>query len=557
MTTQPRRKGGSGLSRGIGMLARIERAERRLWRLALVLFMLLALSLLLLDATTVATERGIGGITTRFLGIIGDYGTSAALLVVVLLTCAYFSEKLVAVRRQNRELVSAIDSTAKLLSLRNQQLDAWSQLSHNLITNFNLPRLLDLIVRTATDVTECDCGVVMLVEEDRHDLRVAAIQARGLQVELARRVAEIVIRTGEELYLRPGELPEELDRPDLPWEDLVSLVAAPLTYGKDVVGAILVGRVQPREAFGEDVIDSLSSFASQASIALEKAKLYAESQKQLDRLGKLLDGLRSTQVQLIESEKLAGLGLLADKVARGISYPVTAITARSDLLLEREECAPDLVRRDVTAIRHQAARISETLKGLLTLYGRKEGQQREPADVNEIIRETLDVLRDDLEMSGIEVAEHYGELPGIRASASDLQHVFVNLLVSACHAMRQGGRLTITTRTSDSGSVEVCLEQTGGTVLADLGEEGLAAALLRSDGDESKHVLGVAYRSVRALGGEMEATAKPGEKTELRIQLPVSASVGASGQQRRSEQPYSRDAGMTASLTLGTDTRLH
>lgn len=534
--TTPRGNGRPGPSKGIGMLARIERAERRLWRLALVLFMLLALSLLLLDATAVTTERGVGGITNRFLGIIDDYAASAALLVVVLLICAYFREKLVAVRRQNRELVSAIDSTAKLLSLRNQQLDAWNQLSHNLITNFNLPRLLDLVVRTATDVTECDCGIVMLVQEDRHHLRVAAIQARGLQVELARRVAEIVIGTGRELYLRPGELPEELDRPDLPWEDLVSLAAAPLTYGKDVVGAILVGRVQPREAFGEDVIDSLSSFASQASIALEKAKLYAESQKQLDRLGKLLDDLRSTQAQLIESEKLAGLGLLADKVARGISCPVMAITARSDLLLEREERAPDLVCRDITAIRHQAARISETLKGLLTLHGRTEHRHPEPTDVNEIIRETLDVLRDDLELSGIEVAQSYGELPGLRASAGDLQQLFVNLLVSTCYAMPQGGRLTITTQASDSGSVEVRLEQTGSTVAADLGEGGLAAALFRSDGDDSKHVLGVTYGSVRALGGEMEATAKPGDKTELRIQLPVSAFVGASGQQSRREQ---------------------
>ncbi|MBE9566464.1 MAG: hypothetical protein IMF16_06925, partial [Proteobacteria bacterium] len=240
---------------------------------------------------------------------------------------------------------------------------------------------------------------------------------------------------------------------------------------------------------------------------------------------------------LIESEKLAGLGLLADRVARGISYPVTAITARSDLLLEREEWAPDLVRRDVTAIRHQAARISETLKGLLTLHGRTEDRHPEPTDVNEILRETLDVLRDDLEMSGVEVAESYGELPDIHASAGDLQHVFVNLLVSVCHTMEQEGRLTITTQVSDSGSVEVRLEQTGSTVAADLGEGGLAAALLGSDGDESKHVLAVAYRSVRALGGEMEATAKPGDKTEFRIQLPVSAPVRAFGRQSRGEQP--------------------
>ena len=46
------------------------------------------------------------------------------------------------------------------------------------------PRLLDLVVTTATDVTECDCGIVMLVEEDRHD---ELMERSGLYAEMYNR----------------------------------------------------------------------------------------------------------------------------------------------------------------------------------------------------------------------------------------------------------------------------------------------------------------------------------------------------------------------------------
>ncbi|MCJ7823097.1 MAG: GAF domain-containing protein, partial [Armatimonadetes bacterium] len=253
-------------------LRRIERAEQRLWLLALVLLLLVTTGLLVLDASSVTVERLLTGMTARLSDILSSYSASLALLTIVLLVCAYFYEKLAMVRTQNRELVLALDTSAQILAQRNQQLDTWSQLSHSLITNFNLPRLLDLIVRTAAEVTQSDCAAVMLREERSAHLRVAAIHKRGLQMELARRVASMTISTGEHIYLRPDSLPEELDRPDLAWEDLVSLAAAPLVSADTVVGALLVGRLSPKEAFSGQIIEGLDSFASQASIALEKAR---------------------------------------------------------------------------------------------------------------------------------------------------------------------------------------------------------------------------------------------------------------------------------------------
>jgi len=291
---------------GLHSLRTIEKTQQRLWALAFVLFLLVSLSLLTLDATSAVAEHLFSDVTHRARLLIDQYGTAASLLALVLLVCAYFHEKLLLVRNQNRELVRALDASAGILALRNHQLDTWDQLSHQLITNFNLPRLLELIVKTAAQVTDSDCAAVIVSDRDSPHLRVGAIHQRGMQTELARRVAAKVIATGEPIELRGDSLPEEFDRPDLAWEDLIALAATPLAAANAIHGCLVVGRLRPAETYPQNIIEVLGSFANQASIALEKAHLYAETQSQLQRLGKLLEELRFAQRRLGDSNRVSG-----------------------------------------------------------------------------------------------------------------------------------------------------------------------------------------------------------------------------------------------------------
>ncbi|MBN1460214.1 MAG: GAF domain-containing protein [Armatimonadetes bacterium] len=275
---------------GLDSLSTIESTQQRLWILALLLFSLVTLSLLTMDATT-ATEWLFGNMNSDTRAFVEYYGTSLALFLILLLVCGYFSEKLLCIRAKNRELICKLETTARTLALRNHQLDTWDQLSHQLITNFNLPRLLELIARTAAEVTESECAAVLLGDSDQPHLRLAAIHERGLQTDLARRVAARVIGKRAALRLSPNSLPEELDRPDLPWEDMVGIAATPLSVSETVRGALLVGRCTPASDYHESVVPVLASFANQASIALEKAELYGQNQRQLQRLTRLLSQL--------------------------------------------------------------------------------------------------------------------------------------------------------------------------------------------------------------------------------------------------------------------------
>ena len=272
---------------------RIQRTERNLWLLALLLFVLLAVSLFLIDAGSIALDSRYRGLPHHVIELLGKYEVSAALLLVVGLICGYFYEKLAALRRGNRALIETVESNARLLELRNRQLETWHLVSHDPVTNFNLPRLLELVAHTAADMTESDCAAVVLVESEHNSLRLMAVHQRGLEIELARRVAATAIRARRALAFHPGNLPPELDRPDLPWEGLAAIAAAPLISQQKAVGVLLIGRLQPGEPFSQEIMDSLDSFASQAAVALEKANLYAENQRKLQQLSRVVHELQA------------------------------------------------------------------------------------------------------------------------------------------------------------------------------------------------------------------------------------------------------------------------
>lgn len=520
--TDPVRRGGAP-GGTMESLRRIERAQQSLWLLGLVLLLLITFGLLLLDAASVRVESFLSSMTARLADLLNSYGTSAALLAMVLLVCAYFCEKLSVARNQNRELVRALDTSSRIMAQRSQQLDTWSQLSHGPITKFNLPRLLDLIVHTAAEVTQSDCAAVMLSDDKSAHLRLAAIYQRGLQMELARRAAVMAIETGKQIYLRPEALPEELDRPDLAWEGLVSLAAAPLAAGGSIVGALLVGRLKPQEPFSKQIVEALDSFASQASIALEKAYLYAENQRQLDQQAKLLEDLRSTQCQLMRSERVTDLSTLAAGAAYAINNPLAAIISHSNSALEPKDVDESAVREQVLAIRRRALGMGEILKAFLDISRAAESEPMHGLDLNEIVRQALDLLRQEFLASDIEITECYDDLPSISGDYLQLQQVCLNLLVHASQILRGGGRLGIRTALFDTGwislRIETRIEETDSATPGD-GVVALGATpVMLSEMDPG---LAAVARMIHSHGARIEVEGEPGAPTGFELWLQAS-----------------------------------
>jgi len=507
---------------------RVERQEERLWLLVLLILFLLSVSVFLLTATNDA-KRSMPGMAQPLIFVLGSDVTACFLLVMVVLITAYIRERFSARWLDNRRLVEELTRKERALEKKDAQLSTWGELSHALIANFDLPRLLDLIVSTAIEVTGADRGSVMLVDEMEGTLAIKA--AKGISEEVIRStrpklgegIAGRVALTGKPLLLRRNEDETRLRPLRRREHEISSAISVPLRIEEQVVGTLNVNESNRETEFGEEDLRALTLFADQAALALEKAQLYRDSQRQLEKLLSVLDELSRTQAQLVHSEKLASLGVLAGGVAHEINNPLMVILGRTELMLMDEHQTPE-VSRNLETIRQETERIAQIVQGLLT-FARKSRQDKiEPVSVNDVLERTLMLAEHQLTVGNVQVTKELDpELPPIQANPGQLQQVFMNLIINAHHAMSEGGKLAVRSGAVPNARVFVEIEDTGtGIAPEDVGRIFDPFYTTKEEGKGTGLGLSVSRNIVESHGGAIGVQSTVGVGTIFRVVLPES-----------------------------------
>jgi len=511
-------------------LSEAERVEEHLWLLALLLIFLLSVGLFLLSATgNLQGSSGSGGavLLAPLFSVLGNDLTTSFLLVMVLLICAYFRERLIARRAENRKLVDSLRTANIALEHRTRQITNWGELSHTLIANFDLPSLLDLIVATAIELTQAEKASVMLLDDEHKFLHIAA--ARGLSAEVIKStcipngegIAGWVAQQGEPLLLARNH-PDSRFRDKMQRGEIASAVSVPLKVEGVIVGTLNVSESSRPHELGQEELRALCLFATQAALALEKAHLNQEAQIQLEKMLKVLNELQNTQQQLIQSEKLASVGTLAGGVAHEINNPLMVILGRTDLLLMGSDLPPK-VRCDLEIIREETRRISEIVRGLLTFSRRTHDKKFALTNVNEIIEKTLALTEPQLRGEGITITRRLADdLPLIDANAGQLQQVFTNMVINAYHAMHPGGRLEVRTELSADGHITIEFEDTG----CGIPKENLVRIFdpfftTKEEGKGTGLGLAVSNTIIGQHGGDLTVRSEEGKGTCFTISLPL------------------------------------
>jgi PAS domain S-box-containing protein len=248
---------------------------------------------------------------------------------------------------------------------------------------------------------------------------------------------------------------------------------------------------------------------------LEKALQQRNLELEL-RMGEL----RRTQAQLIQSAKMAAVGELAAGIAHELNNPLNSVLGFAELLLERAEL-DGRDRERLESIARQAYRASDIIRNLLD-FARQRGTLRDWADVNQVVGDSLSLLRQRLENGGVALGEEYADgLPPLLLDASRIKEVFLSLALNALQAMPAGGRLVVRT------------EQRGDRVAVTFADdgEGIADDVLprifepfyttRPVGQGTGLGLSVSLGIVQDHGGTMQVDSRPGEGATFVIWLPV------------------------------------
>jgi len=254
------------------------------------------------------------------------------------------------------------------------------------------------------------------------------------------------------------------------------------------------------------------------------APLVGKNGEKLGRLILVEDATQRVRLeeQLLQTEKLTSLGLLAAGVAHEVNTPVAVISNHIQMLAKQLP-GDDPRHKIIEKIVQQAFRASEIVNSLLN-FSRTGAAEFTEVNLNTVLEEALSLVSHPFKTARITVIKSLGRgLPPVHGSTNRLQQVFLNLFLNARDAMPGGGMLEVRTGWNN-GSVEVEITDTG----AGIPQEFLNRIFdpfftTKSSGRGTGLGLSVSYGIVKEHAGKIEVRSTPGKGTSFRLEFPAAS----------------------------------
>lgn len=268
--------------------------------------------------------------------------------------------------------------------------------------------------------------------------------------------------------------------------------------------------------------------------------------------------LRATEAQLVHDEKMRALGLFVAGIAHELNNPIAVVAGNIDHLNERL-CPLQHVLAEHAAVVHQTAqrgdrasqrqaqrlatfvdelpgllgdclegvrRASEIVKSLHAFSRSGAADSFQPADLHAMLDRTLTLVRHRAGKAVV-VERSYGDIPPVECLPSQLDQVFLNVLLNAADAVDGAGAITVSTRTiadprTGDTQVAISIHDSGAGVPADILTHIFDPFFTTKPvGRGAGLGLSVSYGIVARHGGTIAVSSPPGEGATFTVVLPV------------------------------------
>jgi two-component system NtrC family sensor kinase len=243
---------------------------------------------------------------------------------------------------------------------------------------------------------------------------------------------------------------------------------------------------------------------------------------------KIDDETRDLYSQLLQAEKMAALGQTISGVAHELNNPLATILSWSERLSQTTPLDPG-IRRGIDVILGEAERAARIVRNLLT-FARKRQTTRSMVDVNQVVRETLNLRAYEQRLSNITVIPALAAgLPQVFADGHQVQQVLLNLIINAEQAMLgASGRGILVVRTwhdAEREAVVLEINDDGPGIPGDVQPKIFDPFFTTKEvGKGTGLGLTVAYAIVQEHGGRIRLESRPESGTSFYVELPI---VGA------------------------------
>lgn len=223
----------------------------------------------------------------------------------------------------------------------------------------------------------------------------------------------------------------------------------------------------------------------------------------------------------MESERLALIGQIAANVAHELNNPLQGIVTYSHLMLEKvsgENSSVDSLNKIVI----QANRCRDIIRGLLD-FSRQRKPDKTVCDINSVIDQCVSLVENQAQFHNIQITKQFSDdLPKVSCDPSQMQQVFINMIINAAEAMDEAGELNLGTRFKQEEDLfEIEISDTGQGIPEENIDKLFDPFFTTKDvGQGTGLGLAISYGIIKEHKGSISVESEINKGTTFRITLP-------------------------------------